>query len=349
VNSQRHVLRWLPTASLLLALMTAPCAAADSFPWQRYQEYPDEWYESFEAKRIAANVLSHQSPLGGWPKNIDTGAKKYEGDPKALRGTFEAGTTLGELRFLARMIRVNNDERYRSAFNLGLKYTLDAQYPTGGWPVVFPPTKGYFRFITFNDGHMVNILGFLRDVVEVKDFGFVRKDKRVLARKAFERGIDCIVKCQIVFEDEPSAWCARHDEKTLEPRPGKKFEPVALSANDSAAILLLLMSFDKPDRDLVRAIHTGCAWFQSAQLTGVRVEKTKDDVVATRDQDAPPLWARIYEIGKNRPIFTRRDGTIMPRLADIELERRNEVVWYGTWGEAVLKRYAAWKDQQPAP
>jgi PelA/Pel-15E family pectate lyase len=348
VKSKRHLVCWLFATELLLA-PTAACAAADSFPWQRYLEYPDEWYQSFEAKSIAANVLSHQSPQGGWPKNIDTGAKKYEGDPKALRGSFEGASTLGELRFLARINRATPDERYQKAFNLGLNYTLESQYPTGGWPAVYPQPKGYLRFIAFNDGQMVNILGFLRDVPDGKDFAFVRKDKREMARKAFDRGIECIVKSQITVDDELSVWCARHDEKTLEPRPGRRFEPVALDTSDSAGMLLLLMSLENPDRDLARAIHMGCAWFETAQLTGIRVEKIKGDVVATRDADAPPLWARMYEIGKNRPIFTKRDGSIMPRLADIEQERRNEVAWYGTWGEAVLKRYAAWKDQHPAP
>jgi len=349
VFKQRHVLGRLTATGLLVALIAVPRAAGDSFPWERYLTYPDTWYEGFEAKKIAANVLSHQSTLGGWPKNVDTGAKKYEGDPKALRGTFEGGATLGELRFLARIFQVTHDDRYRKAFDLGLKHVLEAQYPTGGWPLYFPQPKGYFRFITFSDGHMVNILEFLRAVADPQEFAFVRKDNRDAARKAVDRGVECIIKCQILVEDEPTAWCARHDDKTLEPRPGRRFEPVAFSAADSAAILLLLMSLDNPDPAAARAIHTGCAWFEAAQLAEIKVEKKNGDVLVIRDPEAPPLWARLYEIGKNRAVFTRRDGAVKYKLADIEVERRNEVEWYGTWGEPVLKRYAAWKEQLPAP
>jgi hypothetical protein len=46
--------------------------SAEHFSWQRYAKEPDRWFESAEARRIAANVLSHQSPLGCWPKNLDT-------------------------------------------------------------------------------------------------------------------------------------------------------------------------------------------------------------------------------------------------------------------------------------
>ena len=83
-----------------MLLTAVPHAAADSFPWQQYRNYPDYWYEGTEAKQIAYNVLSNQSPAGDWPKGIDTGAKEFAGDPKAIRGSFENGSTLGELRFL---------------------------------------------------------------------------------------------------------------------------------------------------------------------------------------------------------------------------------------------------------
>jgi hypothetical protein len=35
---------------------------AEHFPWQCYAKRPDSWFASAEAKIIAANVLSYQSP-----------------------------------------------------------------------------------------------------------------------------------------------------------------------------------------------------------------------------------------------------------------------------------------------
>ena len=58
---------------------------------------------------------------------------------------------------------------------------------------------------------------------------------------------------------------------------------------------------------------------------------------------APPIWARFYEIGTNRPIFSGRDGIVRYRLAEIELERRTGYAWYGTYATAlVADEYPAW-------
>jgi PelA/Pel-15E family pectate lyase len=192
---------------------------------------------------------------------------------------------------------------------------------------------------------MVNILEFLQDVADVKQSHFVRKDAREAARKAFERGLQCIIKCQVVVGDEPTAWCSRYDDRTLQPRSERWPEPVALNARESADILLLLMNQEAVNPSEARAIHTGCAWFETAQLAGLRLEKKDGDVAVVVDLDASPIWARLYDIGKNRPIFTMRNGTAKSRLAEIEPERRTELAWYGTWGETVLRRYAAWKGQ----
>ena len=39
-----------------------------------YLKKPDAWFTGAEAKGMADNILSYQSKLGGWPKNIDTTA-----------------------------------------------------------------------------------------------------------------------------------------------------------------------------------------------------------------------------------------------------------------------------------
>jgi pectinesterase len=72
------------------------------------------------------------------------------------------------------------------------------------------------------------------------------------------------------------------------------------------------------------------------------VAKVGKDRVVIDDPNAPPLWARFYEIGMNRPFFCGRDGVKKYRLADIEAERRNGYAWYGNWGQNVARQYAAW-------
>ena len=54
------------------------------------------------------------------------------------------------------------------------------------------------------------------------------------------------------------------------------------------------------------------------------------------DPNAPPLWARFYEIGTNRPIYSGRDGVIKYRLAEIEIERRTGYSWVGPYAQGLL-------------
>ena len=64
--------------------------------------------------------------------------------------------------------------------------------------------------------------------------------------------------------------------------------------------------------------------------------------VIVKDPKATPLWARFYEIGTNRPIFSGRDGVIKYRVAEIEAERRNGYAWHGSWGASVLTQWPKW-------
>jgi PelA/Pel-15E family pectate lyase len=336
----------LPAAlALVLAgawLSRATCA--EHFAWQRYAKRPDSWFESAEAKVLATNVLSHQSPLGSWPKNIDTAALPYQGDPKELRGTFDNDATIGELRFLARMYQVTRGQLYLEAFNKGLAHILQAQYPTGGWPQFYPPGSKYHRHITFNDHCIVNILEFLRDVAGAADFQFVTRPNREEAEKAQGRGIACILACQILVKGELTAWCQQHDERTLEPRGGRTFEPAAITGGESARIVRLLMSLEKPSPEVVKAIHAACRWYERSKITGIRAVKRDGDRLVIADSKAPPIWARYYEIGTNRPIFCGRDGVVKYDITQIEPERRNGYAWLGYWPETLLaKDYPAWK------
>ncbi len=197
---------------------TPSAAIAADFPWKIYAQKPDRWFGTEEGVRIAANVLSHQSQRGDWPKNIDTSEKPYRGDRTHLAGTFDNGATIGEIRFLARACLATDQPRYRDAFFKALDHVLSAQYPSGGWPQTFPPGKNYPRHITFNDNTMVNILELMRDLSRSDAFRFVDQPRRAAAGRAFDAGIRCILKCQIKVGGRATAWCAQHDEMTLEPR-----------------------------------------------------------------------------------------------------------------------------------
>jgi len=345
---RRHLRRTL--GSLLpavLGLFVTLCA--DAAPdWRGYQQKPNEWYHSPEAARIITNVLSWQSAQGLWPKNLDTTRESRPAGKTRIDGTFDNAATTGELRFLARAYRKTADPACREAVLRGLDAILAAQYPTGGWAQSYPREDGYHSHITFNDDVMVHVLKFLCDVGQEKDFDFVGADRRAATREAFERGIECILQCQIRVNGRLTVWCAQHDEVDFRPRAGRSFELVSLSGSESAGVLRLLMSLPNPSPRVARAINAGAEWFASARLEDIRVVHTDQDCVVIQDPSAPPLWARFYEIDSNRPIFSGRDGVKRYRLSDIERERRTGYAWYGSWGTEVAREYAHWRERWPA-
>ena len=124
---------------------------------------------------------------------------------------------------------------------------LEAQYSNGGWPQFHPPPRDtYHRHITFNDNAMVRLMEFVREVATNRSYDFVSREQRQAARAAFERGVECILKCQVRVNGQLTAWCAQHDEKDFRPRPARTFELVSLSGSESVGIVRLLMSVEKP-------------------------------------------------------------------------------------------------------
>jgi PelA/Pel-15E family pectate lyase len=345
MNDAIRALRTIPAALALLAAALPPADAA-SFDWRAFATKPDAWFRGADGTRAAANILSHQSDLGDWPKNLDTSARPFEGDRSKLRGTFDNGATVGEVRFLARAFRVTGDPRYRAAVERAIDHILAAQYPIGGWPQTSPPGKGYPKHITFNDNTVVNLLELARDVARSDDFSFLDARRRDAARRAFDAGVACILRCQIKVDGRLTVWCAQHDESTLEPRGARTFELASLSGSESAGILLLLMSLDDPSPEVARAVEAGARWFEASKIEGIRQVVSGGDKRIVADPQAPPLWARFYEIDTNRPFFCGRDGVKKYALAEIEAERRNGYAWYGNWGARVADRYARWKGER---
>lgn len=311
---------------------------------------PDDWFRTPAGRTTLDNILSFQSPAASWPKNTDCVSAPYAGEPGKLHGTFDNAATTDELRLLARSWNVTRTRRDREAFLRGLDHILSAQYPTGGWPQYFPPGDGYARYITFNDDTMVRLMTLLREVATADGYQFVDSARRERAGAAFDRGIDCIVRCQVRIDDRLTVWCAQHDAVDWQPRPARTFELASLSGSESTRIVRLLMSLDRPSPAVVTAIDAAVVWFDHATLTGIRQDYQPDpqapkgeNKIIVADPAAPPLWARFYDLATEKPIFVDRDGVPRAQLADIGYERRNGYAWLGTWPQKLLDdEYPAW-------
>ena len=336
----RTVLALLKLASCLsLALASHNAAAAGP---SNYLKRPPDWFKSDEGRKVLANVLSWQSAHGDWPKNMDTTSKFNELERSKISGTFDNGATLGELRLLARAYNADADSQYKTAFLLGLNHVLEAQYPNGGWPQTFPPGKGYPRHITFNDNTMAGLMAFLREVSGKNDYAFLDQGLRVRCRASFDRGIECILKCQVRIDGKLTVWCAQHDEITFAPCNARSYELASLSGAESAGILKLLMSVENPTPEVRQAIESGAVWFRTHQVTGLRLDRSHGDRVAVADPNAPPLWARFYDLETGKPFYCDRDGIKKSDYNQVGRERRNGYSWLGSWGKEVEDAYRRW-------
>ncbi len=363
----RNTIPWMATGLLcLFAAATVFAAESKKKPvtpisWERCLIQSGEFYAGDEAIRIADNVLLYQRNTGGWPKNIDMARLLSDKDETALRkakgrkdSTLDNGATHTQMRYLARVYDATKLECFRQAFLTAVDYLLEAQYANGGWPQFYPwePNADYSRYITFNDGAMIGAMSILRDIAEKRlYYTFVDEGRRRKAERAVQKGIECILKCQIIVDGRRTAWCQQHDEKTFGPRPARIYEKVSICGAESVGVVQFLMSIDNPKPEVIEAVQGAVAWFDSARLTGIRQINKPDeskggryDKVIVRDTTAPPMWARFYEIGTNRPIFCGRDGKIKSRLTKIEHERRIHYNWYGYWPTGLLTiDYPAWQ------
>jgi len=303
--------------------------------------------------QVAETVLLYQRRSGGWPKNYDRKQKLTDAQRQHVLkersrndATVDNGATHTEIRVLAEAYAKTRDVRFKEAALRGIRYLLDGQYKNGGWPQRFPGPTGYQRYITFNDNAMVGILNLLKEVADGKvEYAFVSQDVRQECVQAVQHGIECILKCQIEVAGKPTAWCAQHDHVTLKPRKARSYELASLSGAESVGIVRFLMGIENPDDAVIRAIEGAVNWFERSKLEGIKLVRKEDaskpkgfDYVVVEDPDAPPLWARFYDIKTNQPIFCSRDGVPRRTLAEISYERRTGYSWLGPYARELLDK-----------
>ncbi len=322
---------------------------------------PTEWYGSEEALRVAENVMLYQRNLGGWPKNIEmhlplTAEQKEKiRDEKENEDTiFDNDATSTQMWFLSKVYAQQPNERIKESFNKGLKFILKAQYKNGGWPMFYPlKEKGYYDRITFNDNAIANILNLLKPIANKEGEIYKMVDAETIkkTKEAYDKGIDCILKCQIVKNGVKTVWCAQHDEYNFKPVIGRPFEYPSFSGLESVGIIRVLMDVENPSKEVIDAVNSAVAWLDTHRIKGMKVvdftnEKGEKDRKIEQDPTAPDLWARFYDLDKEVPIFGERGNPhILYNLSDItDTKRHTGYQWYGTWAEKLIdKEYPKWK------
>ena len=326
-------------------------------------------YLETEITKIADNILLYQRDNGGWPKNYDMQAILTPAQIENLiktknqtHTTFDNSTTYTHIEYLAKVYTVTNIQKYKDACLKGLSFVFSAQYPNGGWPQFYPLEKGYSRHITFNDGAFIGIMELLKKINDNDpNFSFVGAEVQKQSKEAYDKGLECILKMQIVSQGKLTAWCQQHDEITLQPAWARAYEMPSNCNGESVGIVLHLMSIDNPDQRIIKSVQSAVQWFNESMIYNTRVKtiqatpektpfkiSTSDRIVVT-DSLAPPIWTRFYEIGTARPLFSDRNSKLLYSMAEVSRERRDGYGWYTYAPQQVLDKYSSWLKKVTPP
>ena len=308
------------------------------------------WFASDSAQRMADVILSFQAPNGGWSKHVDFSVgprqpgQSYfsETEKWSWISTIDNSATTEEMHFLALADKARHDQRYIDAFNRGVKYLLASQYPNGCWPQVWPLQGSYHDAVTFNDDATMNAASLLQEVATGK-YPYVSAQDVTRSLAAVDKTVACVLDAQAVVDGKLTVWGQQHDPISLEPTSARSYELTSLTAQESATIMRFLMKVKSPSARVVNAVHAAANWSNANQLSGFTYTF---DGGRKEAPGAGPVWARMYEIGTNKPIFSDRNGIKLYDWNQLK-DRRQGYGWYTYAPVAALKQYATWATKHP--
>jgi hypothetical protein len=311
-----------------------------------------------DAAKAAAEALAvGQLESGGWDYVVEFDPKlsrnwyhrsdigKISAEDAAKRkniSTYDDDNTQSAIRLLLAVADASKgsndprDVRIREARDYALKKLLAAQRPNGGWPqrwdgkpinpaeypvqpARFPkdypreyPKVNYMGHYTLNDNTH-------RDCVMTLLEAGKRLGKPEY-RAAALKGADFLLLAQLP-EPQP-AWAQQYNPQ-LEPAWARAFEPPSVCSNESVGVMRLLIDLyvETGNEKYLEPLPRAIAWFKRSEI-------------------APNTWARMYELGTNKPVYGDRDGKIYYRVEDLSEERRTGYSWKGNYGVAeVIAHY----------
>lgn len=273
-----------------------------------WQVTGDKYY--FDAARDVARALVWgQRRIGGWDHRVDVAHLKPEAKApvrKEGRCTFDDNITQGALKFLIDADSAIDDHWLTDGIELGLEFMQKSQFANGAWPQWYPLRGGYHDYYTFNDNA-------INDCIDV-----MLKAHRVYGRQEYlacaRRGGDFILASQLA---EPQAGWAQQYGRDMKPAWARSFEPpgvCSLSTARNIRTLVQLYLYTKDEKYLA-AIPAAIEWLEDSKI-------------------GPNLWARVYEVGTNRPVYgDREDGNKVHYDYDkISTKERTSYAWQGEYG-----------------
>ena len=251
---------------------------------------PAAWYASEEAVLIGRNILSYQTPAGGWGKN-----QPRDRPPRARRLCRQQQFQVrhaGRLRpAQGRRLELCGHHRQRRHHHrnplpdtlaaqaparpeayrrrrCGIDYVLHAHSPMVAGPRSTPAGRlsrcgDAERRRRGRGGRAVDAgrqgIGWLR---------ILPQDRRLQAAQAVQRSIQLLLDAQLRQGVQRTLWAQQYDALTLEPVSARNYEPGAPCTAESVGVLVFLMGLPEPSREVQAAVHGGIATLERIAVHG---------------------------------------------------------------------------------
>ena len=258
---------------------------------------------------IGRALYCTQTEGGGWANNAvatDNCGGRHFVRPPDKHATFDDGTMASILYFafdlsdLMAERDLNAPSWLDDMIGSGLSFIVKTQSADGSWTQQYE-AHGYHRFATLNDDAMTGL-------IRVLLVGYDRLGRPEYLEAA-KRGGDFLLKVQGIGE---VPGFAQQYSSFLKPMSARKFEPAGYSSLESAyAINALIDLYLSTGNERYRSgAERAAAWLDASRTTAT-------------------TWARLYEVGSNRPIYGKRDGTVTYDIFDLPESERSTYRWTG--------------------
>lgn len=295
----------------LVVLRSPGTPAAGLLLLEAYERGGSERY--LEAARRSGDLLLNlQLPNGGWFSEMPV-----HGSDLAFWfkwyvpwATLDDDVTTGAVRLLLRLYEATGDTRYLAGAERGLALLVEAQLPSGAWPLTHRPvwlrtvTPSFEDLPSLNDAATASVIRTLilgADILERPDL-----------LDAAIRGGDWLVRAR--YDAPNAAWAQQYDEGGRAV-PGRAFEPVALASWETRHALDALVALSRAvddDRYCV-AIEESVEWLARSAL-------------------GPGCWARFVSPETGQPMYLDIDGN----LVDHPHQAKRPYRWTGDYGIPAL-------------
>jgi Pectic acid lyase len=291
----------------VLVLRSPGTPAAGLVMLEAWRRTADEAYLA-TARRAGDLLVDAQLPSGGWASEMPVSGAHLLWWFRWLNQwtALDDDVTSGGARFLVALWETTGEARYRGAAERALDLLVDAQLPSGAWPLTWRPgwlvamSPSFEDQASTNDGATAGpIESLLRGAA-----AFGRPEYLEAAR----RGGDWLLAAQGRAPNE--AWAQQYAAAGT-PSAGRSFEPPGYASWESREMVDALVALVRAGAGDIycRAVPGAVAWFLRSAI-------------------APGCWARLYALDDGSPLYVDREG----RRVETPAGAKRPYKWTGDFG-----------------